>query len=222
MAPRLRNQELASVALLCSRSLACRRSECFRIEVDPSFQQIYQSVSYAGDLEQPLTFIVILSCITVTATLITLFACSRQHFQPSGKVFSDITPSTGWGQGFSFILAVSNAVYGFLGTDCGAHMCEEISNPGRTVPRVILWPILMGLVTAWPFTVACMFAISDLEAVLGTATGIPILEIYYQGTGGSKIGATILMSFFAMGFFGCLVASGTSSECVAISSHNRG
>lgn len=72
----------------------------------------------------------------------------------------------------------------------------------------MLWPILMGLVTAWPFAVSCMASIVDIEAVLGTVTGLPLLEIYYQGTG-SRAAATVLMSLFAVCFYGCAVANGT-------------
>jgi choline transport protein len=66
----------------------------------------------------------------------------------------------------------------------------------------------MGLATAFPFTIACMFAIVDVKAVIGTATGLPLIEIYYQGTG-SKACASVLMAVFAFCFFGCLVGNGT-------------
>jgi len=68
----------------------------------------------------------------------------------------------------------------------------------------------MGLATAFPFTIACMFAIVDVEAVIGTATGLPLIEIYYQGTG-SKAGASVLMALFAFCFFGCLAGNGTQA-----------
>jgi len=55
-----------------------------------------------------------------------------------------------------------------------------------------------------------MFAIVDVEAVIETATGLPLIEIYYQGTG-SKAGASVLMALFAFCFFGCLVGNGTQT-----------
>lgn len=65
----------------------------------------------------------------------------------------------------------------------------------------------MGFLTAFPFAVSCVAGIIDVEAVLTTATGLPLLEIYYQGTG-SRVGATVLMSLFAICFYGCAVANG--------------
>ena len=65
----------------------------------------------------------------------------------------------------------------------------------------------MGILTAWPFAISCVASITDVQAVINTATGLPLLEIYYQGTG-SKAGATVLMALFAFCFYGCAVANG--------------
>ena len=86
-------------------------------------------------------------------------------------------------------------------------MCEEIPNPGKNVPKVILFPLVIGFLTAFPFAAALMYSIVDIDAVFNTATGLPLLEIYYQGTG-SKAAASALLALFAFCFFGCLVANG--------------
>lgn len=153
-----------------------------------------------------------LSIVTLAATMITLFVAARGHHASAAWIFADTSNGSGWASdGFSFMLAVGNAVYSFLGSDCGAHMCEEIPNPSRNVPRVIMYPLAMGLLTAFPFTVSLMYAITDVKAVLGTATGLPLLEIYYQGTG-SKTAASVLMALFAFCFFSNLIANGEYFE----------
>ena len=117
-------------------------------------------------------FMFFLAVLTLSATTITLLICSRKQFPSGSWVFTDTTNSTGWPtDGFAFILSISNAVYAYLGSDCGAHMCEEIQNPGRNVPKVMLYPLAMGLITAFPFACACMASIVDLKAVISTATG---------------------------------------------------
>ncbi|KAF4972505.1 hypothetical protein FSARC_929, partial [Fusarium sarcochroum] len=155
--------------------------------------------------------IFILSVLTLSATTITLFVVTRNH--ASAKfIFTDATNRTGWSSdGFAFMLAVGNAVYAFLGSDCGAHLCEEIPNPAKNVPKVMIYPLLMGLLTAFPFAASLMYAISDLSAVLNTSTGLPLFEIYYQGTG-SRPAASILMTLFAFCFFANLVANATTSS----------
>lgn len=144
--------------------------------------------------------------ITFTATFISILVCARDHYQPASWVFGDTTNSTGWpSTGFAFILALMNGVFCFIGTDCAAHLAEEIPNPSRNVPRAILWPILIGFMIAWPYAVACVASISDIDGVLGGDTGFPLLTIYYQATG-SKVGATVLLTMFIVCFFGCMTA----------------
>lgn len=163
-------------------------------------------------------FIFLLSIGTLTATVIALFVTGRHHHAPASFIFADVTSQSGWSsQGFAFVLAISNAVYGFLGSDCGAHLCEEIANPSKNVPKVILYPLVMGLLTAFPFAAALLYSITDLTAVLNTATGLPLLEIYYQATG-SYAAASALLALFAFCFFGCLVAVGAYSFSAASAS----
>lgn len=77
--------------------------------------------------------------------------------------------------------------------------------------RVIVWPLLVGLLTAFPFAVSLMYSIRDLQAVFDTTAGLPLIEIYYQGTQ-SRVAASILLAMFAFCFFGNLVANGKSSH----------
>jgi choline transport protein len=153
--------------------------------------------------------IFLLSIGTLSATVIALFVAGRHNHAPASFIFVDVSSQSGLSsQGFGFVLAISNAVYGFLGSDCGAHLCEEIANPSKNVPKVILYPLIMGLLTAFPFAASLLYSITDLTAVLNTRTGLPLLEIYYQATG-SYAAASALLALFAFCFFGCLVAVGT-------------
>lgn len=150
-----------------------------------------------------------LAILVLSSTTITLFVVARNNHASASFMFVDVVNRTGWdSDGFAFVLAVSNAVYSFLGSDCAAHLCEEIPNPSKNVPRVILWPLVMGFVTAFPFACSLVYAISDVEAIFNTARGLPLIEIYYQGTG-SRVAASILMAFFAFLFFSNLIANGT-------------
>ncbi|EXJ58334.1 hypothetical protein A1O7_05759 [Cladophialophora yegresii CBS 114405] len=157
-------------------------------------------------------FILVFSAITLVVTMITILACAAPKFQSAKFVFSDTTNSTGWpDDGFAFLLCLVNALYGFLGVDCGAHLCEEIPRPTVNVPKVIMYPVLMGFVTCFPYAISLSFVITDFEKVISTPTGLPLIEVYYQATG-SKAGTTILMVAFAICFFGCATASATSAS----------
>lgn len=70
------------------------------------------------------------------------------------------------------------------------HFAEEMPNPGKGVPRAMSLTILIGMLTAFMWTLAFMFSTSDLDAV--SMSHLPILTVYYQALG-SKAGAV----FFA-------------------------
>ncbi|KIX04567.1 uncharacterized protein Z518_05437 [Rhinocladiella mackenziei CBS 650.93] len=157
-------------------------------------------------------FILYFSATTMVVTIITILACAAPNYQSAKFVFSDTTNSTGWSNdGLAFLLCMVNALYGFLGVDCGAHLCEELPNPTVNVPKVIMYPVLMGFMTAFPFAISLSFVITDFEQVISTPTGLPLIEVYYQATG-SKAGTSVLMVAFAICFFGCATANITSSS----------
>lgn len=77
--------------------------------------------------------------VTLVVTVITIVACAAPNYQSARFVFGNTTNSTGWSSdGLAFVLCILNALYGFLGVDCGAHLCEEIPNPTINVPKVIV------------------------------------------------------------------------------------
>lgn len=73
-----------------------------------------------------------------------------------------------------------------------------------------LWYIILTS-AAWPFAVACMYVITDVERVVNPPSGIGLLEIYYQATG-SKFTTILLLATFAVCLFGCAVANITGSS----------
>ncbi|CDM36780.1 hypothetical protein DTO013E5_2893 [Penicillium roqueforti] len=153
----------------------------------------------------------VLAVLTLTSTTIVLFVVTKDHASGSA-IFTDTTNRTGWSSdGFAFMLAVANSVFAYLGSDCGAHMCEEIPNPSKNVPKVMIYPLLAGFVTTLPFAAALLYATPDIDAVLHTVTGLPLFDIYYNGTG-SRVAASILMAFFAFLFFSNLVANATTAS----------
>ena len=163
--------------------------------------------------------IFVLSVSTLGATIITLFVTARNHHATASFIFTDTTISSGWSDyGLCFLLSISNAVYGYLGTDCGAHLCEEIANPSRNVPKVIIYPLVMGLLTSFPFAASLLYSITDLSSILESPR-LPLISIYYQATG-SYAAASVLLAVLAFCFFGCLVAVGTHGNTVLVAYAN--
>ncbi|KAI0813721.1 amino acid/polyamine transporter I [Xylaria sp. FL0064] len=164
-------------------------------------------------------FVLHFSVGTLVVTVVTILMYAAPRFQSSTWVFTDITSrNESYDKHFLFILCLLNNTYGFMGTDAGAHLAEEIPSPSVNAPKVIIFPVVLGLVTAWPFAVACMFVITDVEQVVYPPSGISLLEIYYQATRSKPI-TLVLLAAFAICLFGCAVANiaGSSRQIWAAS-----
>lgn len=75
--------------------------------------------------------------------------------------------------------------------DAPSHLIEEMVLPTRDAPRAIIASVYLGAVTGFIFLISAFFCIGDLEATASTATGVPLIQIFYDSTGSVR-GATTL------------------------------
>ncbi|CAH0028689.1 unnamed protein product [Clonostachys rhizophaga] len=152
------------------------------------------------------------SLSTLAVTIMAILAGAYPNYQSNTWVFADAeTMNKSYSKGILFILCLLNSTYGFMGSDAGAHMAEEIPSPSINVPKIIVYPIIIGLATALPFAISCMYVISDVERIVNPHSGISLLEIYHQATG-SKLATSMLLGAFSICLFGCAVANITGSS----------
>lgn len=88
----------------------------------------------------------------------------------SSFVWTNFYNYTGWPDGFCFIAGLSTTCFMFGGLDASLHLAEEAENPRRSVPKAIIAAVCIGFSTAFPYTIAILYSITDLEAIL-TTTG---------------------------------------------------
>lgn len=82
---------------------------------------------------------------TYVVTVVTMLLCSYPEYNSPRWVFTDTTISSGWSSHpLAWTLCFVNSLYGFLGTDTGVHMAEEIPKPAVNVPKVIVSSPLRG------------------------------------------------------------------------------
>ena len=87
-----------------------------------------------------------LSVLTLSATTLSLFVVARNHHASAEWIFTDTTNRTGWSSdGFAFVLAVGNAVFSYLGSDCGAHVCIIKRRGNRLLEIHVLIFLLVSL-----------------------------------------------------------------------------
>lgn len=59
------------------------------------------------------------------------------------------------------------------------------------MPFVLINTITIGFVTLMGTAIAICYCIEDLDAIVNTATGVPILQIFYEAT--RNVGAAVFL-----------------------------
>lgn len=122
--------------------------------------------------------------------------------------------NNGWDSaGTSFFAGTSAAIVPLLGADAAVHMSEELRDAGRTLPRCMIWSVLVNGAMGWVMIVTvCMCLGADLQGALDSPTGYPYMEIFYDVTR-SRGAATAMGSFLIfMAWASCLSCMATASR----------
>lgn len=163
--------------------------------------------------EKPLPAISAASLYTSLASFviitIVVLAKSSGDFADPLFVFVDFNNGTGWSlSGIAFIVGLINPNWSFSCLDCATHMAEEILNPETQIPKSIMLTVVLGFITSFAYSIAMFFSITDLDAVLSSNTGVPIMDIYHQALK-SRAGAIGLEVLIVLTAIGCNIASHT-------------
>lgn len=151
-------------------------------------------------------YISLISFITIT---ITVLACSSGNYNSAEFVFARFYNETGWNsRGIAFIVGLINPAWSFSCLDCATHMAFEVEKPEKIIPVAILGTIGIGFLTSICYVISLFFTIHDLQKVISSTGGFPVLVIYYQALN-SKAGAIVLGCLILFTSFGCVIASHT-------------
>lgn len=151
-------------------------------------------------------YISLLSFFTITVTVL---ACSSGKFNDAKFVFATFYNETGWkNSGIAFIVGLINPAWSFSCLDCATHMAFEVEKPERVIPIAIMGTVAIGFATSFCYVISMFFSIRDLDSLMQSATGAPILDIYNQALGNTS-GAIFLGCMVLFTSFGCIIACHT-------------
>lgn len=143
-----------------------------------------------------------ISILSFIIIIITVLAMHKGDFESAKFVFVDFQNQTGWSSaGIAFIVGLINPNWSFNGLDAATHIAEESLNPAVDIPIALISTVIIGFVTTFSYCIAIFFCIRNLEAVLTSNTGIPILDILHQATDSkaAALGLGILVIVTAVG-----------------------
>ncbi|KAH8145159.1 uncharacterized protein LAJ45_10823 [Morchella importuna] len=123
------------------------------------------------------------------------------------SVFRGFSNFSGWdSNAICFFTGLLGVNWGFSCLDACTHMAEELPKPDRNVPKAILGTVAIGFVTSWVYSIAILFSIQDLDAVIATPTFVPNLELFRQALRGSIAGTIVLEVLVLLTGIGCLMS----------------
>lgn len=148
-------------------------------------------------------FIVVITCLA-----------TNKNKQSASFVFTDFQNDTGFeSPGMAVMIGLLQSFFGMCCYDAPTHMTEEMLNPSIEAPRAIVTSVYLGAVTGFIFLISMFFCITDIDSVAGTATGVPLIQIFADSTG--NVGAATFLAFLiaiiVLGAANGLMAEGSRS-----------
>ncbi|KAM4066051.1 amino acid permease [Hirsutella rhossiliensis] len=136
--------------------------------------------------------VLVLHIVCFFAVLITLVTLGAHG--DAAHVFLEFRNTGAWPtQALSWFVGLLGYVFSFAGVDCSFHMCEEVENPSVTVPKSIMISIVINGMMGLAIIIAMLYGATDIDRAIGSKSGYPFIEIFYQATG-SMSGTAVLTS----------------------------
>ena len=124
---------------------------------------------------------------------IVLLACSSPSYNSGDFVYRLFVNETGWPDGIAWLLGLLQGGFGLTGYDAVAHMIEEIPNPSKEGPKIMVYCVGVGVFTGFIFLTVLLFVAGPFEEVVGSSAG-PVLQIFYDATN-NKAGSICLLLY---------------------------
>ncbi|KAM3414001.1 hypothetical protein BST61_g10665 [Cercospora zeina] len=98
-------------------------------------------------------------------------------------VFTNFSNTSGWSSdGVSWLVGLLSTIYPFLGYDAAAHLSEELPQPSKYVPIAMPGSIIINGIMGLIYCIILIFCLGDLSQLLGSPTGFPLVQLYYNVT----------------------------------------
>ncbi|KAL3473351.1 amino acid/polyamine transporter I [Aspergillus californicus] len=140
----------------------------------------------------------ILSISTFIVITITCPARSSAHVDSPDVWGKMVNGSGGWPDGISFLTGLSTPQFMLSGLDASLHLAEDCLEPERVVPKSVLVTVLVGFLTAFPFSIGIIYSTANVADSLTTKTGFPIYDIWEKATNSPAASTVFMTSLFVL------------------------
>ncbi|RPA97757.1 hypothetical protein L873DRAFT_1809180 [Choiromyces venosus 120613-1] len=127
-----------------------------------------------------------------------------EEYQPADFVFKKFVNETGWPDGVAWLMGFLQGALALTGYDAVAHMIEEIPNPTKEGPILMVYAVMIGMGTGFAFLTVLLFCMGDIQDVISATEG-PLLSIFYRATRSKAL--SLCLTIFPLG---CLLFASTT------------
>jgi choline transport protein len=111
----------------------------------------------------------------------------------------------GWSSdGISFCLGFLTPAFALAGVEAVVHMAEEAYDANVNVPRGMIWSVVINGLAGFAYILTILYSITNVETVLNTPTGFPIIAVFQEATGNPKAATAMLCAVIVVFSF-CLM-----------------
>ncbi|KAG5743892.1 hypothetical protein H9Q72_012139 [Fusarium xylarioides] len=122
-------------------------------------------------------------------------------------VFVETRNDTGYSStALAVLLGLMNSFSTLMGLDSPAYLAEEIPQPKRFLPRIMIIVILSQFAIGLIWILILGFSITDIDAIIATSTGVPVIELVRLATG-SRVAAIVFCCILLVNMVGSSLGS---------------
>lgn len=126
------------------------------------------------------------------AIVITLWATATRR--SAADALLNFTNEGGWSStGLSSMIGLLAPMAVLVGYDCSVHMSEEIKDASITLPRAIMWSVVLNVSLVFIMILTLCFTLGSPSDALASPTGYAFIQIFYNATG--SLAGTSVMTF---------------------------
>ncbi|KAJ7497558.1 amino acid/polyamine transporter I [Mycena latifolia] len=140
-------------------------------------------------------FYVLLNIVLFLVVIITLPVATPKELHNSPSfAFGHFENTSGWTDGYAFILSFLAPAWTVAGFDTSVHISEEARNAPSAVPFAIISATVVSSILGWIVNIVLAFYIgNDLASVTGNLIGQPMATIFFNSVG--KTGTLVIWAF---------------------------
>ncbi|EXJ56541.1 hypothetical protein A1O7_06885 [Cladophialophora yegresii CBS 114405] len=107
----------------------------------------------------------------------------------------------GWSTtGLSAMIGLTTPLSVLIGYDCSVHMSEEIRDASITLPKAIMWSVVINAVLGFIMAITLIFTLGDIDSLFASVTRQPFIQLFYNATqsyGGTNAMTAIVIILLA-------------------------